>query len=271
MTVLWIVGILLLALGMLLFLIFPAIRRHPDRQLLAGAYIAHRGLHDLSDGAPENSVPAFQNAIDCGYAIEIDIHLTADGEVVVFHDDDLERLCGVPGRIEDKTLEEVKALRLAGTEQTIPTLRECLTQVAGRVPLLIEFKCLTVKLCGQLCTAADALLNEYDGPYAIQSFFPFVLYWYRRHRREVCRGQLATAFIGESLARRLLGCMVFNVLARPDFVSYEHVYARRLFRRLCCALGALSVGWTFHTQDELERGRQSFCGYIFEGFIPRER
>ncbi len=253
-----------------LFLIFPSSRRHKDRRLLSGLYIAHRGLHDLADNTPENSLPAFQAAIDNGYAIEIDIHLTADGEVVVFHDDDLQRVCGVAGRIEDKTLAELKELRLCGTEESIPTLRECLKLIDGQVPLLIEFKCLSVGLCNRLCEAADLILREYSGDYCIQSFYPFVLRWYRRHRRDICRGQLASAFFGEALHRQLLGCLLFNVIARPDFVSYDHTHAGHVCRRLCVLLGAFSVGWTFRSQDDLNRRRRQFSTYIFESFIPKQ-
>ncbi len=252
-----------------LFLIFPALRRHKDRRLLAGRYIAHRGLHDLCEGTPENSLAAFRAAVEQGYAIEIDIHITADGEVVVFHDNTVDRMCGVSGEIEKMTLAELKALRLGGTNEEIPTLRECLAVVDGQVPLLIEFKCLTVDVCHRLCAAADEILREYRGEYCIQSFFPFVLRWYRRHRRDVCRGQLATAFYNKPLHKRLLGCLLFNVIARPDFVSYDHKHARHVCRRLCCLLGAYSVGWTFRSAEELEKNGKFFNTYIFEGFIPK--
>ena len=266
MTIVLIVAVILLLV--FLFLIFPAPRRHTDRQLLSGLHIAHRGLHDLCDNTPENSLAAFRAAIDGGYAIEIDIHLTADGEVVVFHDDDLQRMCGVSGRVEDMTLAEIKALRLADTEERIPTLRECLALVNGQVPLLIEFKCLTVGVCNRLCAAANEILCDYRGAYCIQSFFPVVLLWYRRHRRDICRGQLATAFRGEALHKRLVGCLLFNVLARPDFVSYDHNYSGSFCRHLCSWLGAFPVGWTFQTQVDLDRCQKQFHTYIFEGFIP---
>ena len=251
---------LYIALGLsvlFLWLVFPALRRHPDRERLCGLHIAHRGLHGLSENAPENSLAAFRAAVEQGYA------------VVVFHDDDLERMCGVKGRPEHKTLSELKELRLAGTDERIPTLRECLDTVDGKTLLLIEFKCMGAT-CAALCRAADAVLREYRGPYCIQSFYPFVLEWYRRHRRDVCRGQLASAFPKEELHKQLLGCMVFNVFARPDFVSYDHHYTGHLCRKLCTRLGAYPVGWTFQSQQELDDDRNSFNTYIFEGFVPRE-
>ena len=141
-----------------LFLIFPSLRRHPDLELLSGMYIAHRGLHDLLPDTPENSLVAFKEAAALDFAIENDIHVTADGEVVVFHDDTLLRMCGDERTVENCTLEELKKLRLGDTDHTIPTLRECLDAVDGRVPLLIEFKALSIKTAERLCIAADKIL-----------------------------------------------------------------------------------------------------------------
>lgn len=249
-----------------LFLIFPAIRRHPDRAMLKGALIAHRGLHGFSSDVPENSLRAFQAAIDKGYWIENDIHLTKDGHVVVFHDDTLNRMCGCEGKIEEMTLEELKACRLAGTDQQIPTLEECLALVDSRVPLLIEFKCPS-GAASALCEAANRVLTDYKGKYFIQSFYPPVLGWYRKHRKDICRGQLATPFYGEAFHRRLAGALLFNFLGRPDFISYEHKYYRNFFRRLVTKMGAASLGWTFRSNKELEARKADFQGYIFEKFL----
>lgn len=254
-------------IALFLFLIFPSLRRHPARQRMAGRYIAHRGLHTTD--VPENSLAAFEKAIERGYAIEIDIHLTADGELAVFHDDDLKRVCGVDKRVEDCTMAELKEMHLCGTDERIPTLSECLAVVGGRVPLLIEFKCISMD-CAALCRAADAVLSSYDGEYWIQSFYPTVLRWYRKHRPDVCRGQLASAFPKEAFHKQLLGCLLFNVMARPDFVSYDHKYVGHICRRFCVWLGAFSVGWTFTEPSALDRCKNQFSTYIFEGFIPNE-
>ena len=170
-----IVLILLAALAavslLLLFLVFPSARRHPAREKLRGRYIAHRGLHDLAENTPENSLAAFRAAAEQGHMIENDIHLTADGEVVVFHDSLLKRMCGVDGRIEQMTLAGLKKCRLQGTDEQIPTLQECLEAVDGRVPLLIEFKC-DRTTCKPLCEAANKILSAYKGEYFVQSFYP---------------------------------------------------------------------------------------------------
>ena len=262
-----IAGALLFLCLLFLFLIFPSRRRHPDLKRLDGAMIAHRGLHDQQPEAPENSLAACRLAVKAGYPIENDIHITADGEVVVFHDDTLQRLCGREEAIEDMTLAQLRDCTLAGSSETIPTLREFLDAVDGRVDLLIEFKC-GKNPCRRLCEEANRILSDYDGKYFIQSFYPQVLSWYRRHRPDVCRGQLSSAFYHDKLSMRVLGCLLTNVTARPDFVSYDHHHAGHISRRLCTLLGAFPVGWTFRSEQELQKHRQDFKTFIFEGFIP---
>lgn len=257
-------GITVFILIMILFLIFPAIRKHPDRKILKDLYIAHRGLHNNNSGIPENSLKAFEQAIEKGFAIENDIHLTADGEVVVFHDDSLLRMCGVDKIIEEMTLDEIKKLPLAGTDQFIPTLKECLEVIKGRVPLLIEFKCQSIINCEALCTAANNILKDYKGKYFVQSFYPMVLKWYKKNRPDICRGQLASDFKGEAIYKRMLGNMLFNFWGRPDFVSYDYLAKGKPMRRLVTRLGALPVGWTFTDQKAIADCKKDFKTYIFE-------
>lgn len=271
MTALYIILSAIVAFVLLwLYLVFPAVRKHKDRELLCGMHIAHRGLHGIMDDTPENSLAAFREAVALGYAIENDIHLTADGEVVVFHDDTLKRMCGVDGKVEEKTLAELKKLRLADTDEQIPTLKECLDVVKGRVPLLVEYKSLSLANTKALCTAADKILSQYKGKYFVQSFFPPVLYWYRRHRKDICRGQLSTAFKGESFYKRIAGMLLLNFISRPDFVSYEYTYSRKLSRRIVTFFGAFPVGWVFRSQKAIEDHRKDFKTYIFEDFIPKK-
>ena len=261
----------ILAIFALLFLLFiflcaPAARKHPDRSILKGAYIAHRGLHNIKEGVPENSLPAFKKAIEKGHAIEIDIHLTKDGEIVVFHDDDLKRVCSDPRKIEEMTLSELKELKLSDTENRIPTLKECLNLVDGKVFLLIEFKVVKGNT-KKLCETADKILKSYEGKYFIQSFYPQVLNWYKKHRPDICRGQLSATFKGESLAKVLLGKQVLNFLGRPDFASFKHEDSRSPFYRFVLLLGAEPVGWTFRSKEDLWKKKEPFSAFIYENFI----
>ncbi len=268
MEILWICLAVLAGLCLIIaFLVFPSLRRHKDRRLMDGKAVAHRGLHDIGQGVPENSLAAFERACEAGLMIENDVHLTLDGHVAVFHDDTLDRMCGVPGKPEEKTMEELKTLRLAGTGETIPTLEECLETVKGRVPILIEFK-----LCGSnanaLCEAAEKILKDYKGDYVIQSFYPGVLMWYKKNRPERMRGQLSTVIKGEGIAKRLLGTLISNVVTRPDFISYDHTHARYFFRRMTRIFGAHQAGWTFRSPEELEKNGKYFRTFIFENVSP---
>lgn len=263
-------AILVLLAGLILFLIFPASKKHPDLKRLNGLFIAHRGLHKKSKNIPENSLIAFKEAIEKGFAIENDIHLTADGEVVVFHDHSLNRMCGVDKTIEEMTLEEIKQYTLLGSDEKIPTLKECLDLVDGKVPILIEFKCQSLINCTALCEATDKILSGYRGKYFVQSFYPFVLKWYRKNRPDVLRGQLAEGFKGEEFYKRLLGNMLFNFISRPHFISYGHFSKNKIMFKLVKKLGGFPVGWTFESSDAVNRGEKDFNTYIFEDFLPEQ-
>lgn len=261
------VAVILIILFILLFLVMPSLRRHSDRKALEGLYIAHRGLHN--DEIPENSIPAFLMAAAKGYAIENDIHITADGEIVVFHDGTAKRMCGVDKKIEEMTFSEIRELRLKNTNEKIPTLRECLDALEGRVPLLIEFKCDTAK-CDRLCEAANKILESYNGKYFVQSFNPAIPNWYRKHRPEILRGQLAMPPNEKILIKYIASAFLLNFGARPDFVAYDQTNAKGLAFTIQKLLGALPVGWTFRSNKELKNKKDLFKAYIFEDFIPED-
>ena len=260
-------GAVIFIAALIVFLVCPGTRRHKDRRLMQGKAIAHRGLHNVAEGVPENSLGAFRRAADAGLMIENDVHLTADANVIVFHDDTLKRMCGVDGRPEDMTLEELKKLRLGGTDETIPTLKECLDEVAGRVPLLIEFK-VSGGNSAALCEAAEKVLSDYEGDYVVQSFYPGVLSWYKKNRPDRMRGQLSTVIINGGIARLLLGTLVSNVATRPDFISYDLRFGGNIFRRLSGLLGGFQAGWTFRSEEELKSKGRHFSAFIFENMPP---
>lgn len=259
--------VLAVLFALFLFCSMPSLYKHKDLQFIKGKYIAHRGLHNIKEGIPENSLPAFKRAMDMGLPIENDIHLTKDGKVVVFHDDDLKRACGVNKKVEELTLKELKGYNLFGTGEKIPTLEECLTLVDGKTPLLIEFKAVGGN-AEKLVIAANEILKNYKGQYLIQSFYPQVLFYYRKHNKKVCRGFLATSFKGEALYKRLSGALLYNFIGRPHFVSYEHKFNNYFFLKLNRLLGAFTIAWTFHSKTEVLRVKKEFKAYIFEDFIP---
>lgn len=175
--------------------------------------IAHRGLHDgnFPDGSvPENSLLAFERAIQSEFPIELDVHLLADGEIVVFHDHGLQRMTGQEGRLASLDTKALRTLRLQGSDQRIPLLSEVLQLVDGRVGILIELKNLELRV-GRLEEAVVRLLADYRGEYAIQSFNPLSILELRRRAPGICRGQLSTGLMG----------IPIGWLTRPDFVAFN--------------------------------------------------
>ena len=284
--------ILIVAVLLYLFLILPRIIGRPARAPHTGVLYAHRGLFDNAAGIPENSMTAFRRAVEAGYGIELDVQTTKDGVPVVFHDftlarmaryaegripegaeGDEEGIARIPGRICDYTLEELSRFRLLDTEEQIPRFDEFLRMVDGRVPLVVELKIEWKDLT--VCPAAAGLLAGYNGVYCIESFNPLGLLWYRRNHPEVMRGQLSDSFRkSEGWTGPLylaLEFMLMNVLARPDFIAYNHKYRDNLSRVLCTKLfGAVSAAWTIRSEEELAQDRRDFQIFIFDSFVPAD-
>lgn len=256
-----------------LFLIAPRMWKKPDRTPLLNILYAHRGLFDNKTDAPENSLPAFQKAVEAGYGIELDVQLSKDGIPVVFHDASLKRMCGVEGNVWDYPLSELKQLKLADSNAEVPTLAEVLDVVDGKVPLIIEYKLYVPQT--KVCRLVNDLLRSYTGAYCIESFHPLALLWYRRHRPDVVRGQLCMEFWNEDKYRGnpfffVLSYLVTNAAARPDFIAYKHSDASNLSFRLTKRMGALSVAWTIKSQTQLEEAKKHFDLFIFDSFIPKK-
>ncbi|MDE7417496.1 MAG: glycerophosphodiester phosphodiesterase [Lachnospiraceae bacterium] len=265
----------------------PRIYGRPDYKPFFGHMYAHRGLHNMSpsiqkiknivesnpadpdEKLPENSYAAIQRAADLGYGIEFDVHLTKDDIPVVFHDDTLNRICGVKGNLKDYTFEELQQFRLLGTEERIPAFTDILKMVDGRVPLIIEYK--VEKNADKLCSICDSILSDYKGLYCIESFHPLAVRWYKIHRPNIVRGQLSEDFTKQKLniPYFLLSHLIGNCYASPDFIAYNCKHKNELSRNICRKFyKSLSVAWTVRSQEELDRVSRSFDLFIFEGFVP---
>jgi len=242
--------------------------RH-ERRWLVDRPIAHRGLHDLSVGIPENSLGAFDAAIQRLLPIEFDVRLTEDGHAVVYHDENLNRLTGIDRPVAATTLHEMQALRIAGTDQRPPSLFETLEFIDGRVPVLIELK--TVGRPGALEALVAEALRAFDGLAAVQSFSPRSMQWFRENAPDVTRGQLSGAYHGHglsSLHRFIQRHLLMLRISRPHFIAH-HVSslglpAVRLWRRM----GGPLLAWTVRSDRDLDRVRARADGLIFEGFDP---
>ncbi len=254
---------LLAALLYLLVLIRPKGKAPKDKALLC-AY-AHRGLH--GGGAPENSLAAFALAAEAGYGIELDVQLSRDGTVMVFHDYTLARMTGCDRKLVDLTAAELASLRLAGTDEAIPTLAEVLRLVDGRVPLLVELK--GEDLNTALCERVAALLSDYRGAYCIESFNPLLLRGMKNYLPGAYCGLLYTNVVRDKKKASLLNCLIsimaLNLLCRPHFIAYNEVDRHALPVRITTRLyHARRFVWTVRSAASLAAARDLGECPIFE-------
>lgn len=255
-------GLALCALSVLL----AAPGRATERQSapFAGRCFAHRGLHEKDHSVPENSLRAFDRACEAGYGIELDVQLTRDGQVVVFHDDTLDRVCGVSGRVDSFSYAELQAFPLWSGSQRIPLFSSVLDTVAGRVPLIVELK--MGRHNRELCEKTYAMLSAYRGDACIESFHPGIVRWFRRHAPELLRGQLAMPPERYALPRVgafFAGNCLTNFLCRPHFIAYE-LGRKPFFVRQEEKMGALRVCWTSRSPVE----PKAHDAVIFEFYRP---
>jgi len=234
---------------------------------------AHRGLHTKDKLVPENSMAAFSAAVHAGYGMELDVQITADDKIVVFHDDDLKRVCGVDKKIIDCTYEELTRYRLHDTAETIPLFSDVLGLVNGRGALIVELK--TSRRRKTLCEKTAAILDEYKGPYCIESFDPRIVHWFKKHRPRMVRGQLSAGrknYRGQPLYQGLLLSGLYtNIVTRPHFVAYKHEDVKKMKLGLYRLLGGKLFGWTVRDIDDSAYIRRYFDAVIFEFFRPALR
>lgn len=236
--------------------------------------IAHRGLHTADGKTPENSPKAFAEAIAKGYGIECDINLLKDGTPIVFHDKNLSRLCGGDSRcLKDLSLSEMKQVHLAGTDQVPMTLKEFLDFVDGRVPLMIELK--PFGPYKPLCEQFWETIKDYKGEWAMQSFHPWAVLWFRKNHPEAVRGQISSYFKDDDdmnkVLRFFMKHLLFNLMTRPDFINYciqdlPNRYADRSRRH-----GLTVIGFAARNQKEFDFMREKYDNSVFELFEPKTK
>ena len=268
-VVLIIMLLIIIAAVIYISLIMPRAIDGADMDMLCCDY-AHRGL--WNEKIPENSLAAFELAARAGYGIELDIQLSKDGRIVVFHDATLKRMCGVNRHVCDLTLAELKTLGLAGTNHQIPTLVEVLQLIDGRVPLLIELKGEDVDTT--LCSRAAKVLDNYRGAFCVESFNPVILSWFKNYRPRYARGQLVTDLIkekrnGNKLLSFVLSQMLLNFLSRPDFIAVDKKYQSKISFKICTGLFRVKAFvWTVRTPNEFVQAHRSGKYTIFEKINP---
>ena len=270
MIVLWILLFLILfSFVSYLALIAPSFRK-PDDSHLRGWMYAHRGLHDGNVNVPENSMKAFELAVEKGYGMELDVQLTHDRKLVVHHDGTLKRVCGVDKRIWDTDYAD---LPLLPDGSRIPLLTEVLSMVDGRVPIIVEIK--HYGSAGGVGEAAYEVLKDYTGPYCVEAFNPISLLVFRKKAPHIVRGQLATGGKWDrketNLATHLtLKYLLTNMASRPHFVAYsvpnDRVFPMWMMKHIFKPYLAC---WTVRDQKTLDYARkEGYQHVIFELFTP---
>lgn len=239
-------AVLLLIFGIYLFLALPTAKKRRIKKY-AGQNFAHRGLH--GGKVVENSMEAFRRAVDAGYGIELDVWKTSDGELIVMHDFDTVRICGVSKDVTRTEYSELKELKLGETDECIPKLSEVLELVDGRVPLLIELKSKFSET--ELAEPFVRFIEGYKGDYIVESFNPMLLAKIRKLNKDIPLGILASDFKDQNAkgSKKLmffaLKNMLLNFLSRPDFISYGITKKDPVTLKLCKALCKATVfRWT---------------------------
>ena len=259
--------------GIYLLMIRPCVSRSAEFAPFENTMIAHRGLFDNNSDAPENTLPAFEAAICNGFGIELDVQMSLDGKLVVFHDWDLKRMAGIHWKISDHTYEELCRYPVGNSQERIPLFSDVLKLVCGAVPMVIEIK---VGYDYRKTTEAVAkMLSDYQGVYCVECFNPLALFWYRKHVPQVIRGQLSMDYEKDPikmpwLVKIILTNLMMNFCAKPDFISYNHKDQRKKGFRLCRKLFRVkTAAWTIKNEQELENAKGLFDVFIFDGFLPR--
>lgn len=263
--------ICILLILLLLWAIKPGKRRDTSR--FEKRVYAHRGLYDNDGGIPENSLAAFRRARVHRYGVELDVQLTKDGQPVIFHDDTLNRMCGVDGHVYDFTYVQLRQFRLLGSAERIPLFADVLTELDG-MPIICEIKVPAGQNAAEICEKSVSLIDGYKGDICIESFNPLAVRWFKKNRPSMIRGQLSMNFMkdrgGQPWAVSFgMSHLLVNFLGRPDFIAYDVANRYALGFDLCRSLfHPMLAAWTVRSQDQQDRLKE-FDAIIFEGYLAK--
>lgn len=260
--------IVILAIGVMvmIFMIPGPKANHPTGdEWLLDTPVAHRGLHTSDKTVPENSMAAFQQAVELNFAIELDVMLSADGEVVVHHDYSLRRMTGVDANVSELTWPEIEKLKLLQSDEGIPKFSDVLNLVNGQVPILIEIK--NEGAVGELEGKVLEALDGYEGPYAVQAFNPFVIGYFKEHAPDIPRGILSWSFRGEDLPwykKFLLRYLFLYNIGQPQFVSYQFEDMPTWMANRLKEKDIYLLAWTIRSEQDEQQAAELFDNIIFD-------
>ena len=258
-----------------LYLIGPAVKRKDQMRPYEEVYIAHRGLFNNKD-VPENSLTAFMKAVENDYGIELDVQLTKDDKLVVFHDQSLERMTGIRKDLIDCDYDELLQYSLLDTDEKIPLFSEVLEVLKKDTPLVVEIKPEGRYI--ETTRRTVEMLKSYDGLYNMESFNPFVVSYLRKNNPEIIRGQLAYDSLKDRenkenfFIKFTTTYLMMNFLGRPDYIAYDCNSTDNLSYRLCSKFfKSECVAWTIKSQKQLEEVKDYYQCFIFDSFIPDQK
>ncbi|MFA7673937.1 MAG: glycerophosphodiester phosphodiesterase family protein [Clostridia bacterium] len=251
-------------------MIWPSDFIREDKKYFRKYLYAHRGLHDMSKDIPENSIKAFRAAVDAGYGMELDVQFSKDRQVVVFHDDDLNRVCGLDKKVNELTYDELKELPLNGTDERIPLFTDVLAAVNGATPIVVELK--NCRNHDDLVKDTNAILIRYKGRYCVESFNPLIVRKYAKTNPMILRGLLMCNHIKEKTLKPvtafLIQEMLLNFLTRPQFIACDYnslgIWGVNIVRFL---FRPVMATWTIRDQEQFDKIKD-FDIIIFEHFLP---
>lgn len=264
--------IVLIVILLYLFAIMPKMLNRPDFSLFNERHYAHRGFHKEKFISPENSLAAFQLAIQNGFGIEFDVQLSKDNIPIVFHDFNLKRVCGIDKKVNELTFKELREFTLFDSNEKIPHLQEVLHLVNGQVPLIVEIKSNSNDTL--VCSVVASILDNYNGLHCVESFNPLVVLWYKKNRPQIIRGQLSTDYLKSEIKQNklfsfLLQNLLLNFITKPNFISYNYKYHKNLSFILCRKLyKTTTIAYTVPSKLELDNCFKYFDIIIFENFLP---
>lgn len=232
--------------------------------LFKNKFIAHRGLYQ-NKKIPENSLLAFQGAVSKNFAIELDINITKDNQIIVFHDDDLFRICNRKEKIEEVEISFLKRMKLYNSNEKIPLFTEVLNLVQNKVPLIIEIK--KHKNIGKLETKLIDILSLYKGEYFLCSFEKEILCWLKKNN-----STLKIGLIFESLPQKFekYNKTIFlykYYKTKPDFISLSYDLINSTIFQFIKENNLFLMVWTIKTKAEYQKIDKKVDAIIFENFM----
>lgn len=273
MPVLLCILVLIVLFALYVFLILCEKPSKEQTAPFQNLYCAHRGFYEKDQSVPENSLRAFERAVENGYGVELDVQLTKDGHVVVFHDDTVDRETEFNGRVDSFTLKELQSMSLFGTtgeKLGIPLFTDVMKVLDGKSPTIVELK--STDNYPVLCEKTLAILRTCKGPYCVESFDYRIVRWFKKNAPDLMRGQLTESYSGwhksiPAFAAFGMSHLWTNVVTRPHFIAYGSM-DQPLALRLARPFGAFTVYWTCEPQSDHETLKKRYDCIIFQYFHP---